>query len=79
MLTRLAIGRYTRMPPIDALFHSMPSSPIAVTGASGYVGSWVVRELLARGATVHATVRDPSRADRVDHLHRAAANEPVRD
>ncbi|MDX2182391.1 MAG: GDP-mannose 4,6-dehydratase, partial [Gemmatimonadaceae bacterium] len=54
----------------------MSSAPIAVTGASGYVGSWVVRELLARGATVHATVRDPNRAHRVDHLHRAAEGLP---
>jgi len=29
------------------------------TGASGYVASHVVRELLSRGATTHATVRDP--------------------
>lgn len=54
------------------------SRPVAVTGASGYIGSWVVRELLAHGATVHATVRDPSRADRVAHLHRAAEGLPGR-
>jgi len=39
-----------------------------VTGASGYIGSHVVANLLARGATVRATVRDASDPERVDHL-----------
>jgi dihydroflavonol-4-reductase len=52
------------------------SLPVAVTGASGYVGSWVVREFLARGYTVHATVRDPERPDRVAHLVRASEGQP---
>ena len=30
-----------------------------VTGASGYIGSWLVNTLLERGFKVHATVRDP--------------------
>lgn len=30
-----------------------------VTGATGYVGSWLVKTLLERGFRVHATVRDP--------------------
>jgi len=33
---------------------------VCVTGASGYVASWIVKLLLLRGYTVRATVRDPS-------------------
>ena len=35
--------------------------PILVTGASGYIASWIVKYLLEEGCTVHATVRDPSK------------------
>ncbi|KAF2285857.1 hypothetical protein GH714_008450 [Hevea brasiliensis] len=31
-----------------------------VTGANGYIGSWLVKLLLQRGFMVHATVRDPA-------------------
>ncbi|TKY61273.1 Vestitone reductase [Spatholobus suberectus] len=31
---------------------------VCVTGASGYIGSWLVKKLLAKGYTVHATLRD---------------------
>lgn len=30
-----------------------------VTGATGYIGSWLVKTLLDLGYQVHATVRDP--------------------
>ncbi|KAM0048120.1 putative cinnamyl-alcohol dehydrogenase [Helianthus debilis subsp. tardiflorus] len=30
---------------------------VCVTGASGYIASWLVKLLLDRGYTVHATVR----------------------
>jgi nucleoside-diphosphate-sugar epimerase len=33
---------------------------VCVTGASGYVASWIVKLLLSRGYTVKASVRDPS-------------------
>ncbi|XP_015696562.1 cinnamoyl-CoA reductase 1-like isoform X2 [Oryza brachyantha] len=33
---------------------------VCVTGAGGFVGSWVVKELLLRGYVVRATARDPS-------------------
>ncbi|KAL9268812.1 putative anthocyanidin reductase [Drosera capensis] len=36
-----------------------------VTGASGYIGSWLVRVLLVKGYNVHAAVRDP---DKVSYL-----------
>ncbi|XP_027929072.1 cinnamoyl-CoA reductase 1-like [Vigna unguiculata] len=39
-----------------------------VTGASGYIASWLVKFLLQRGYTVKATVRDPSNPKKVDHL-----------
>ncbi|KOM42511.1 hypothetical protein LR48_Vigan05g011500 [Vigna angularis] len=39
-----------------------------VTGASGYIASWLVKFLLQRGYTVKATVRDPNNPKKVDHL-----------
>ena len=42
--------------------------PVAVTGASGYVGSHVVLALLRRGYTVHACVTDPGNPDKTEHL-----------
>lgn len=41
---------------------------VAVTGASGYIASWVVKKLLNRGHEVHATVRDISASEKVNHL-----------
>ncbi|CAN1787798.1 Phenylacetaldehyde reductase [Linum perenne] len=36
---------------------------VCVTGASGYIASWLVKLLLQRGYTVKATVRDPNLLD----------------
>lgn len=44
------------------------SAPVLVTGATGYVAGWIVRDLLAAGAVVHAPVRDPDDPDKVRHL-----------
>ncbi|RVW18243.1 Cinnamoyl-CoA reductase 1 [Vitis vinifera] len=37
----------------------MSSGVVCVTGASGYIASWLVKLLLQRGYTVKASVRDP--------------------
>ncbi|XP_033141708.1 cinnamoyl-CoA reductase 1 isoform X2 [Brassica rapa] len=41
---------------------------VCVTGASGYIASWIVKLLLQRGYTVRATVRDPNNQKKTDHL-----------
>ncbi|XP_028758799.1 tetraketide alpha-pyrone reductase 1-like [Neltuma alba] len=41
---------------------------VCVTGASGFLASWLVKLLLLRGYTVKATVRDPSDSRKVSHL-----------
>ena len=47
---------------------SPADGPIAVTGASGYIGSWIVRDCVEQGYRVRACVRDASRPEKVDHL-----------
>ena len=47
--------------------------PVAITGASGYIGSWIVQDCVEQGYTVHACVRDTSKPDKVNHL--SALNE----
>jgi len=44
------------------------NGPVAVTGASGYIGSWIVRDLVEQGYQVRACVRDIKRSKKVDHL-----------
>ncbi|KAL9996009.1 putative cinnamyl-alcohol dehydrogenase [Helianthus debilis subsp. tardiflorus] len=41
---------------------------VCVTGASGYIASWLVKLLLARGYTVHATVRSLDDPKKTEHL-----------
>ncbi len=49
------------------------SRPICVTGASGFVGSHVLRELLARGYNVRGTVRSLRDPAKTEHLRRIAS------
>ncbi|GMN26263.1 hypothetical protein TIFTF001_001236 [Ficus carica] len=41
---------------------------VCVTGASGYIASWIVKFLLQRGYTVRASVRDPNDQKKTAHL-----------
>ncbi|KAJ6964528.1 hypothetical protein NC652_002701 [Populus alba x Populus x berolinensis] len=41
---------------------------VCVTGASGYIASWIVKLLLSRGYTVKASVRDPNDPKKTQHL-----------
>uniref|UniRef100_A0A1J3E711 Tetraketide alpha-pyrone reductase 1 n=1 Tax=Noccaea caerulescens TaxID=107243 RepID=A0A1J3E711_NOCCA len=41
---------------------------VCVTGASGYIASWIVKLLLLRGYTVKGTVRDPQDKKKTGHL-----------
>lgn len=41
---------------------------VCVTGASGYIASWLVKLLLQGGYTVKATVRDPSQFKTLDYI-----------
>jgi nucleoside-diphosphate-sugar epimerase len=53
-----------------------PKAPIIVTGATGYVASWLVKTLLDNGHVVHATVRDPTNESKLRHLVALAAEAP---
>eukprot|EP01095_Lingulamoeba_sp_RSL-Kostka_P001793 TRINITY_DN1258_c0_g3_i1.p1 TRINITY_DN1258_c0_g3~~TRINITY_DN1258_c0_g3_i1.p1 ORF type:complete len:337 (+),score=103.96 TRINITY_DN1258_c0_g3_i1:52-1062(+) len=47
----------------------MSSYPlVAVTGASGYIGSHIIKELIIQGYRVRGTVRDLSNEEKVNHL-----------
>ena len=47
---------------------SPADGPVAVTGASGYIGSWIVHDLMTQGYRVRALVRDVGAPEKVDHL-----------
>jgi nucleoside-diphosphate-sugar epimerase len=49
------------------------TKPVLVTGANGYVASWLVKRLLDEGLTVHAAVRDPKNEKKIAHLKEVAA------
>lgn len=48
-------------------------SPALVTGATGYVAGWIIKELLEQGVEVRAPVRDPTNDKELAHLRNIAA------
>lgn len=57
---------------------SSNSKIACVTGASGFIGTHMVRELISRGYTVRATVRDAKNDKRTAHIVAQAAEAPER-
>jgi nucleoside-diphosphate-sugar epimerase len=53
-----------------------PAAPVLVTGAAGYIASWLVKDLLEAGHSVHGTVRDPDRKSGLEHLQKLAELHP---
>ncbi|WP_035052576.1 NAD-dependent epimerase/dehydratase family protein [Andreprevotia chitinilytica] len=51
-------------------------NPILVTGAAGYLASWVVDQLLREGHTVHATVRHLNDSQKIQHLQKLVQDFP---
>ncbi|UUO05352.1 NAD-dependent epimerase/dehydratase family protein [Blastopirellula sp. J2-11] len=56
--------------PIDV------SSPVMISGATGYVAGHMVKRLLEAGVTIHAPVRDPTRQDKLKYLNEIAVTAP---
>jgi nucleoside-diphosphate-sugar epimerase len=54
------------------------SHTVLVTGAAGYLASWIVQQLLEQGQTVHGTVRSLRDAAKVQHLLNLASQHPGR-
>ncbi|MBT8327459.1 MAG: NAD-dependent epimerase/dehydratase family protein [Bacteroidia bacterium] len=50
------------------------TKPVMVTGANGYIASWLVKKLLDEGRTVHAAVRNPKNEKKIAHLIKAGAS-----
>lgn len=48
-----------RVPMADAAAAPGLGQTVCVTGAGGYIASWIVKLLLERGYTVRGTVRNP--------------------
>ncbi|WVZ69561.1 hypothetical protein U9M48_018332 [Paspalum notatum var. saurae] len=53
---------------VGATSAAAAKGPVVVTGASGFVGSWLVMKLLQAGYTVRATVRDPENVGKMKPL-----------
>ena len=46
------------------------SKKVMVTGATGYIASWIVKYLLDEGYTIHAAVRNSSDEKKIEHLEK---------
>ncbi|EFJ20696.1 hypothetical protein SELMODRAFT_228519 [Selaginella moellendorffii] len=51
---------------------------ICVTGAGGFIASWIVRDLLNKGFSVHGTVRNPDDNAKCGHLKQLDGSERLK-
>lgn len=51
-------------------------NPALVTGSTGYIAGVLIKTLLEKGVKVHATVRDPTKTERLQYLQDAADKSP---
>ena len=59
---------YSNIDSIKQLPLKKDKDKVLVTGANGYVASWIVKKLLDEGHSVHATVRDITDTSKTVHL-----------
>ncbi|GJM98405.1 hypothetical protein PR202_ga15416 [Eleusine coracana subsp. coracana] len=52
---------------VDMEIASPPPPRVCVTGAGGFIASWLVKLLLSRGYAVHATVRNPGGPETINN------------
>ena len=52
------------------------TKPVLVTGATGYLASWIIKQLLEKGNTVHGTVRNLSNKEKYNYLLEIEKNSP---
>lgn len=52
------------------------TKPVLVTGATGYVAGWLVKDLLDQGFNVHAAVRNPDDKAKIGYLEKLASQAP---
>jgi nucleoside-diphosphate-sugar epimerase len=50
------------------------NEPVMVTGATGFLASWLVKKLMDKGITVHAAVRNPDDTIKLAHLKNLEKN-----
>jgi len=52
------------------------TKPVFITGGTGYIGSWIVKNLLEEGYTVNLTIRNKAKTEKYDHLLKIAGKSP---
>tara|TARA_B100001057_G_scaffold456230_1_gene503446 strand:- start:151 stop:1218 length:1068 start_codon:yes stop_codon:yes gene_type:complete len=57
-------------------FQINKSQKVLVTGATGFVAGWIIKQLVEAGVCVHATVRDPNDEKKVAHLQEMSKKGP---
>ena len=49
---------------------------VLVTGATGFIAGWMIKQLVEAGVCVHAAVRDPDNEEKVGHLKQLSQKGP---